>query len=66
MVHGRPGTTLHQIGSFDKNKPAGTRWNASRPAPLRVVTVQEVAGFGGPPKMLAAFRLSAFAFSFSA
>ena len=26
----------------------------------------DVAGFGGPPKMLAALRLSCFAFSFSA
>jgi hypothetical protein len=30
-----------------------------------LLVAQDVAGFGGPPKMLAALRLSAFAFSFS-
>jgi hypothetical protein len=34
--------------------------------PARPALAQVAAGFGGPPKMLAALRFSAFAFSFSA
>ena len=71
FMHARFSHEVRSCGAFLKRngRPRrDSRFKCSpRPrAPPRYLDLYEVAGFGGPPKMLAALRFSAFAFSLSA